>query len=102
MQEKLKSFINDPWWLISTSMSESLTKELEKELSQKHILYGKEAVAMARREDNDDVIFWIKKLNKYAVVHLTYSKETSNDFPMTLLFTLSELEEYCKTVSKFY
>lgn len=37
MQETLKSFINDPWWLISTSMSESLTEELEKELSQKHI-----------------------------------------------------------------
>lgn len=44
MQEKLKSFINDPWWLISTSMSESLTKEFEKELSLQHILYRKDAL----------------------------------------------------------
>ncbi|MFB7155629.1 hypothetical protein [Lysinibacillus sp. NPDC056232] len=102
MQEVLKSFMNDPWWLISKSMSESFNEELEKELSPKHILFGKEAVAVARREDKDDVIFWIKKPNKYAVVHLTYSKETSSEFPITSLFTLSELEEYCKSVSKFY
>ncbi|WP_236690781.1 hypothetical protein [Lysinibacillus xylanilyticus] len=89
--------------MISTSMSKSLTKELEKELLLKHILYEKEAVAVARRKDNDDdVIFWIKKLNKYDVVHLIYSKETSSDFTITLLFTLSKLEEYCKTVSKFH
>lgn len=102
MQEILKSFMNDPWWLIPKGMSEYLTEELEKELPLKHILYGKNAIAVARREDNDDVIFWIEKLNKYAVVHLTFSKETSSEFPITLLFTLRELEEYCKTVSKFY
>ena len=100
MREVLKSFMNDQWWLISKRMSESLNKELEKELSLKHILYGKEAVAVARREDNDDVIFWIKYLNKFAVVHLTYSKETSSEYPITSLFTLRELEKYCKHVSK--
>lgn len=102
MHEILNSFMYDPWWLISTSMSESLTKELEKEVSPKHILYGKVAIAVARREDNDDVIFWIQKLNKYAVVHLTYSKEISSEFPITRLFTLSELEEHCKSVSKLH
>ncbi|WP_268635620.1 hypothetical protein [Lysinibacillus xylanilyticus] len=39
-------------------MSKSLTKELEKELLLKHILYEKEAVAVARRKNNDDVIFF--------------------------------------------
>ncbi|WP_427108082.1 hypothetical protein [Lysinibacillus xylanilyticus] len=58
MQEILKSFMNEPWRLISTSMSKSLTKELEKELLLKHILYEKEAVAVARRKNNDDVIFF--------------------------------------------
>lgn len=82
MQEILNSFMDDPWWMISKSMSESLNGELEKELSPKHILYGKETVAVARREDKDDVIYWINKLNKYAVVHLTYSKETSSKFPL--------------------
>lgn len=102
MQGKLKSFMDEPWWPITKSMSEFLNEELEKELSTKHILYGKEAIAVARREDNDDVVFWIKELNRYAVVHLTYSKEASTEYPITSLFTLSELEEHCKNVSKFY
>ncbi|QAS59198.1 hypothetical protein C7B90_00165 [Lysinibacillus fusiformis] len=83
-------------------MSESLNEELKKELSPQHILYGKEAIAVARREDNDDVIFWIEKMNKYAVVHLTYSIETSSEYPITSLYTRRELEEYCKSVSKLY
>ncbi|MFJ8515456.1 hypothetical protein [Lysinibacillus xylanilyticus] len=60
MQEIIKSFMNEPWWLISTNMSKSLTKELEKELLLKHILYEKEAIAVARRKDNDDVFFGLK------------------------------------------
>ncbi|MGE7911643.1 hypothetical protein [Lysinibacillus xylanilyticus] len=67
-------------------MSKSLTKELEKVLLLKHILYEKEAVAVARRKDNDDVIFLIKKLNKYVVVHLIYSKETSSDFTYITIY----------------
>ncbi|MFJ8516657.1 hypothetical protein [Lysinibacillus xylanilyticus] len=50
--------MNEPWWLISTSMSKFLTKELEKVHLLKHILYEKEAVAVARIKDNDDVIFF--------------------------------------------
>ncbi|MBE5083629.1 hypothetical protein IGI00_09045 [Bacillus thuringiensis] len=100
MRESVNHFMNDPWWQISRGMSESLNEELKKELSQQHILYGKEAIAVARREDNDDVIFWIEKMNKYAVVHLTYSIETSSEYPITSLYTRRELEEYCKSVSK--
>ncbi|WP_235822096.1 hypothetical protein [Gottfriedia luciferensis] len=102
MHENLKSFMNDPWWFIPKKMSEFLNEELTKELSPKHILYGKEAIAVARREDNDDAVYWINELNKYALVHLTYSKENSADFPKTQLVTLDELEEYCKKVSKEY
>lgn len=61
MRESVNHFMNDPWWLISKSMSESLNEELKKELSPQHILYGKEAIAVARREDNDDVIFGLKR-----------------------------------------
>ncbi|WP_230591358.1 hypothetical protein [Lysinibacillus sphaericus] len=42
--------MNDPWWQISRGMSESLNEELKKELSQQHILYGKEAIAVAREK----------------------------------------------------
>ncbi|WP_324728257.1 hypothetical protein VO178_15650 [Lysinibacillus fusiformis] len=92
-RESVNHFMNDPWWLISKCISESLNDELKKELSQQHILYGKKAIVVARREDNDDVIFWIETMNKYAVVHLTYSKETTSEYPVTSLYTRRELEE---------
>jgi hypothetical protein len=93
---------NTPWWVITHRMAESLTKELIRELSPNHLLFGKEAVAVARRQDNDDVVYWVNELNKYAIVHLTYTKENSSEFPKTQLFTLQELEKYCKKVSECY
>ncbi|MGE7090297.1 hypothetical protein ACQKII_02310 [Lysinibacillus sp. NPDC048646] len=72
-----------------------------RELSPSHILFRKKAIAIARREDNDDVVFWISEINKYAIVHLTYSKETSGEYPITNLFSLRELEEHCTNVSKY-
>ena len=103
MHDKIEEFLNDePWWVVDESKAEFLNKELKKELSPNHLLYGKKAVAVASRFDCDDVVYWISELEKYAVVHLTWSKETSSQFPNTKLFTLSELEEHCKNVSKFY
>lgn len=102
MEDKLKEFMEDPWWVITKSMAEGLTTELIKELSSSHILYGKKAVAVARRQDKDDVVYWVNELDKYAIVHLTYNKENSSEFPKTELFTLGELENHCKEVSKFY
>ncbi|MBM6619199.1 hypothetical protein JR050_16170 [Bacillus sp. RD4P76] len=94
--------MDEPWWLIDSKMSATLDEELKKEISPDHILFGLKAEAVARREDNDDVVYWISEIQKYAVVHLTYSKEASNEFPLTNLFTLSELKKHCKNVSKFY
>jgi hypothetical protein len=102
MRDELKEFMEEPWWMITNSMAESLTNQLIKELSPSHILYGKKAVAVARRQDNDDVVYWISELDKYAIVHLTYSKENSSEFPKTQLFKLRELENHCKEVTKFY
>ncbi len=93
--------MEEPWWIITKGMSDSLNAELQKKLSSGHVLYGKEAVAVARREDNDDVVYWVEELNKYAVVHLTYSKESLSKFPVTKLFSLGDLEVYVKISQKF-
>lgn len=58
MREILKSFMNEPWWLISTSMSKFLTKELEKELLLNHILYEKEAVTKWLEEEIMMMLFF--------------------------------------------
>lgn len=102
MKDILKCFLEEPWWAITNNLAEILKDELNRELSTNHILYGKKAVAVAKREDNDDVIYWIIELEKYAIVHLTYTKETSSEYPKTQLFTLKELEKHCKEVAEFY
>lgn len=62
MQENSKGFMKQPWWLITKSTSELLNEKLKKELSPNHILYGKEAIAVAKREDYDDVVFFDKRV----------------------------------------
>lgn len=102
MNKNLKSFMEEPWWVITDNMAEKLNSELHRELSQNHILYGTRAIAVARRVDNDAVVYWINELNKFAVVHLTYCKENSSSYPGAELYTLEELEKHCKHVSNFY
>jgi hypothetical protein len=63
-----------------------LNIQLEKEISRGHILYGKDVKTIARRQDNDDVLFAVFDSDfKYARVHLTWSqsKLTDTDYPTT-------------------
>jgi len=57
-----------PW--IKIESNGSFEKELEKEISSQHKLFGKEFKAIAKKEDCDDVFFEIGK-NEMAIVHLT-------------------------------
>jgi hypothetical protein len=85
-----------PW----EKCSAGLETELSREISKTHILYGVEAISIARRIDNDDVLFFLPKNKKpFAVVHLTYSYENSTYFPSTRLFSsLNEWIEECMKV----
>ena len=58
--------------------------ELKKEVSFFHPLYWKRVRTVAIRTDCDDVIFEVPNgRSKYAVVHLTWRKESSRKFPTT-------------------
>jgi hypothetical protein len=61
-----------PWTAIHNAAA--LEEELAREVAKGHPLLGARASALARREDNDDVLF---ALNggpaPFAVVHLTWS-----------------------------
>lgn len=74
-----------PWEGVTNN--DRLENELQKELSQHHILYGKEVKAIARRRDTDDVIFEIAA-GKYALVHLSWQGQPANtaEYPQTKLF----------------
>ncbi len=58
-------------------------------MPRKHILETKLLKSIARRQDNDDVLFELENDKfKYAVVHLTWAQKTliDNHYPTTQLY----------------
>lgn len=75
----------EPWYWTDSDM----VNQLNFEINDDHLLATKSVKTIARRQDNDDVLFEI--LNdeyKYAVVHLTWAqhKEISREYPRTKLY----------------
>ncbi|MBT1696416.1 hypothetical protein KK083_05985 [Fulvivirgaceae bacterium PWU4] len=71
-----------PWHFVDSG----LNNQLEKEIGRGHVLYGRDVKTIARRQDNDDVLFAVFDAGfKYAKVHLTWSqsKLVDNCYPMT-------------------
>ena len=66
-------------------------------MSPAHVLYGCRARAIARRADNDDVLFSIDRSDTpLALVHLTWSgrQEADPSWPYTVLLrTVDELAD---------
>ena len=75
----------DPW--IPVSSGGALERELALELPAGHILHGVRLHAIARRTDNDDVLFELEQHEKpLAVVQLSYRHESDISLPWTVLF----------------
>lgn len=75
----------DPW--IPVSSGGALERELATELPARHILKGVRVRAIARRTDNDDVLFELIGHEKpLAVVQLSYRHESTAQLPWTVLF----------------
>ncbi|MEP7340554.1 MAG: hypothetical protein ABI977_22680 [Acidobacteriota bacterium] len=73
----------DPW----RPESSGLERELVSEVSPRHPLFQIEAIAIARRDDNDDVLFFLPKYAPpLAVVHLTWRKQTETEWPFTCFY----------------
>ncbi len=62
-------------WAALTDGAPLLVTELKREVSQQHVLFGREAIAVARRGDCDDVLFRLDD-GSYAIVHLTLVRQT--------------------------
>jgi hypothetical protein len=77
----------DGWFPVSESEAGLFATELKKEMSPAHPLNDVAAVCLARRKDRDDYLFQVPLIDKtHVVVHLTWSKENSADFPWTTFF----------------
>jgi len=72
----------EPWHFDNVD----LTVQLRREINNKHILYNKTLKTIARRQDNDDVLFEVANADfRFAMVHLTWAQKTLDDskYPRT-------------------
>jgi hypothetical protein len=77
------------------AIARALEQQLQAELPPGHLLSGFRAFAIARRQDNDDVLFDLSD-GRFAIVHLGWSDNAAPDpaWPMTTVYaTWNEVEE---------
>ena len=86
----------EPWAPVDELLRDALERELDRELVAGHVLFGREIRALARRHDRDDVLFVAESPRQFAVVHLTYARETRPEWPHAMIFgSLQEFAEGC-------
>ena len=81
--------LKKPWIYIESELEKyNLIKELKNEMNSNHVLFDKNSIPIAKREDNDDVIYKISDYY-FAIVHLTWSgkQEKNGRFPYTEIFS---------------
>ena len=78
------------WLLPWQPTAAALEVELQREVGRGHLLFERPAVAIGRRVDCDDVLFWLPAGPAVlAVVHLTWAgkRERSPQWPATQLYS---------------
>ena len=74
-----------PWYPLENSPG--LADELRREVAPGHKLFNVPVTAIARRRDNDDVLFQIEDgSGRVAVVHLTWRVESDPTWPFTGIY----------------
>ena len=77
----------EPWAAVDSTQFQGT---LAREAGRKHVLYGRRAIAIGRRHDTDDVLYYLPDgPAMLAVVHLTWSSQTPEPdarFPWTDLY----------------
>jgi len=78
-----------PWRAVVPEEQRGLAGQLRREVARTHPLHKKRVVVLARRVDNDDVLFYVEDAPQpYAVVHLTWRRTREKDprWPWTEFF----------------
>ena len=86
-----------PWHAIDAEYAAKAEAEIHREMCEGHVLFRRSVVAVGYRQDSDDVLFYLGESEPiFAVVHLSYQRETRPEWPSTTLFTtLAEWIEHC-------
>ncbi len=76
-----------PWWPVPPEQDAGTVAELYREMPDGHALFGRTVQTVGRRQDCDDVLFYLgESVPQFAVVHLTYARETRPEWPNATLF----------------
>jgi hypothetical protein len=78
----------EPWYAVEdAAVRTGLERQLSREISPRHALFGQSARLIARRSDTDDALFALQE-GRVAEVHLTWSKQAECDprWPVTGIF----------------
>ncbi len=79
-----------PWEKVEGSAA-NLERQLNREVTEGHPLFGLSVTALARRRDTDDVVFAVGvPTRRLAAVHLTWAGRQEPPFPETDLFETFE------------
>jgi hypothetical protein len=70
------------WFAVGDEDAAGLERELARELPDGHVLKGVSVRAIARRFDQDDVVFRLED-GRLCVVHLTWNVEREPAWPST-------------------
>ena len=93
MRDTLPEQLRNLAWLLPWEPTNAdLAAELSREVGSAHVLAGRPAVAVARRVDQDDVLFWLPEgPAMLATVHLTYAgRERSANWPSAQLYSSAD------------
>ena len=76
-----------PWLAILPDHASLGEAEVHREMCAGHILFGRWVTAVGRRQDCDVFLFYLGGVPpQFAVVHLTFQKESRPNSPSTSLF----------------
>lgn len=88
-----------PWYEVESDPDtcRALEHQLMREVGPCHVLFGIMATLLARRQDNDDCLFFLAD-GRHALVHLTWRKDQEPDptWPAAAIF--DSLETWAKQV----
>ena len=76
-----------PWEIGPSDYAPVAESELQHEICAGHVLFGRSVAAIGCRLGDDDILFYLGDTPpRFAVVHLTYQRETRTDWPHTSLY----------------
>jgi len=103
MKDNLSELLPEGWFVSDPEWATSLYNELQKELPEGHILFGKNVSVIAHRDGTDDILCQHQDdSNHYTVVHLTWSMKQEADAEFPYIECDGNFEDFLRYEARFF